>query len=267
MSKIQINISRKFERVVVLVDMDCFYCQVEEKLDPSLKGKPIAVCQYNSWMGGGIIAVNYAARDRGVTRHMRGDEAKKHCPDIELVKVPSIREKADLSKYRDAGKEVAAVLQTYTGLLERASVDEAYLDITDRVMDRLKQMNDGNFSLSADKLENTFAVGYEYIGEFVKKISEPGEDDGVDEELNEDDPEIIKTSNIKMLIGASIANEIRAGVKEKTGNVVKSVCLLFVCYFTVFLQDMNALQELHITRSWQSLYVAEINPTSKQFYP
>lgn len=41
------------ERVVVLVDMDCFYCQVEEKLDPCLQGKPIAVVQYIAWRGGG----------------------------------------------------------------------------------------------------------------------------------------------------------------------------------------------------------------------
>lgn len=106
------------ERVVVLVDMDCFYCQVEEKLNPQLAGKPIAVVQYNAWRGGGqviygnvfiiyfyvniiysIIAVNYPARDRGVTRHMRGNEAKKHCPEIELVRVPNVRGKADLTKY------------------------------------------------------------------------------------------------------------------------------------------------------------------------
>lgn len=42
-------------RVVVLIDMDCFYCQVEEKLDPELKGKPIAVVQYNPWKGGGLV--------------------------------------------------------------------------------------------------------------------------------------------------------------------------------------------------------------------
>lgn len=41
------------DRVVVLVDMDCFYCQVEEKLNPALEGKPIAVVQYNAWKGGG----------------------------------------------------------------------------------------------------------------------------------------------------------------------------------------------------------------------
>lgn len=45
----------KDNRVVVLIDMDCFYCQVEEKLNPELKGKPIAVVQYNPWQGGGYV--------------------------------------------------------------------------------------------------------------------------------------------------------------------------------------------------------------------
>ncbi|VVC96623.1 unnamed protein product, partial [Leptidea sinapis] len=84
-------------RVVVLIDMDCFYCQVEEKLNPELKGKPIAVVQYNPWKGGGIIAVNYVARAMGVTRHMRGDEAKEKCPEIQLPSVPCHRGKADIT--------------------------------------------------------------------------------------------------------------------------------------------------------------------------
>lgn len=73
---------------------------------------------------------------------MRGDEAKKQCPDIQLVRVPNIREKADLSKYREAGKNVARVLQRFTPLLERASVDEAYMDITNLVNKRHEAMND-----------------------------------------------------------------------------------------------------------------------------
>lgn len=72
---------------------------------------------------------------------MRGDEAKERCPEIQLVKVPNIREKADLGKYREAGKEVANVLQRFTPLLGRASVDEAYLDITEEVNKRLGDMN------------------------------------------------------------------------------------------------------------------------------
>lgn len=43
------------ERVVALIDMDCFYCQVEVQYNKSLVGKPVAVVQYNSWKGGGYL--------------------------------------------------------------------------------------------------------------------------------------------------------------------------------------------------------------------
>lgn len=45
-----------------------------------------------------IIAVNYPAREKGVTRHMRGDDAKQKCPEITLARVPEVRGKADLTK-------------------------------------------------------------------------------------------------------------------------------------------------------------------------
>ncbi|XP_052865482.1 DNA polymerase eta [Anopheles cruzii] len=214
-TKTNINIKNKFDRVIVLVDMDCFYCQVEEKLNPAIQGKPIAVVQYNPWQGGGIIAVNYPARAKGVTRHMRGDEAKQHCPEIELPQVPQIRGKADLTRYREAGKAVADVLKSFTPLLERASIDEAYLDITERVLGRIRDMNEGRFQLLPDKLANTFAVGYENIGEFVRKLSdtyECGDQGGVPADQLEG-----KKSDIKLLVGASIVNEIRAAVKDQTG--------------------------------------------------
>ena len=69
------------------------------------------------------LAVNYEARSFGVTRNMRGDEAKEKCPDIILVKVPEERGKADLTKYRNAGKEVIQVLKNqFPGaVIERAS--------------------------------------------------------------------------------------------------------------------------------------------------
>ena len=92
-----------------------------------------------------IIALNYAARAKGVTRHMRRDQAKQLCPEIHLVKVPNVRQKSDLTKYRYAAKEVLHVLKKFTQLVEQPSVDEAYLDITDRVHERLKQLNNVNY--------------------------------------------------------------------------------------------------------------------------
>lgn len=216
------------KNVVCLIDMDCFYCQVEEKLNPELKGRPVAVVQYNAWQGGGIIAVNYQARAFGVTRHMRGEEAKKHCPDIELVSVPSVREKADLTKYRDAGKDVATVLQKNTNLLERASVDEAYLDITHRVEERIQAITSGDYDLTAGSVASTFAVGYEDISTFselvsktIRRMRNPEEEDedligGEDSEELDSDTEM---SNLRLLIGATICNEIRAQVKEETGEL------------------------------------------------
>ena len=95
--------------VIALLDMDCFYVQVEAREKPELKGRPAAVVQYNTWKGGGIIAVNYEARAHGVSRNMRGDQAREKCPEIELVMVPVVRDKANLSKYRKAGREVIEV--------------------------------------------------------------------------------------------------------------------------------------------------------------
>ncbi|GAB2280940.1 hypothetical protein Dimus_015557 [Dionaea muscipula] len=117
-------------RVIAHIDMDCFYVQVEQRRQPQLRGLPTAVVQYNSWKGGGLIAVSYEARKYGVKRSMRGDEAKEFCPEIQLVQVPVARGKADLNIYRNAGSEVVSILAR-KGRCERASIDEVYLDLTD----------------------------------------------------------------------------------------------------------------------------------------
>ncbi|KAH8239684.1 hypothetical protein KR032_006725 [Drosophila birchii] len=217
-----VSMQSKYDRVVLLVDMDCFFCQVEEKQQPEYRNRPLAVVQYNPWRGGGIIAVNYAARAKGVTRHMRGDEAKDLCPDIVLCQVPNIREKADTSKYRDAGKEVANVLQRFTTLLERASVDEAYLDITETVNLRMQQMQSGAFALKPQELVNTFAVGYSNIGDYVNKITNRFANPYMDDErfalsYDQNDLPAVRQSDIRLLIGASVAGEVRAAVKKETG--------------------------------------------------
>ncbi|XP_039279390.1 DNA polymerase eta [Nilaparvata lugens] len=198
------------DRVIALIDMDCFYCQVEVRLNSSLKDKPLAVVQYNTWKGGGIIAVNYEARDRGVTRHMRGDEAKSHCPEIELVHVPSVRGKADLTKYRDAGREVAAVLCENCKCVERASIDEAYLDLTEEVNQLLLKEE----FVSESQLANTFIVGYSQ-----QNNNDEGErSEGLNRWLYDlRNKKLDDLASKKLAFGACIVEEIRASVYRKTG--------------------------------------------------
>ncbi|NXQ47310.1 POLH polymerase, partial [Catharus fuscescens] len=90
--------SRGRERVVALIDMDCFFMQVEQRLDPQLRGRPCAVVQYPEWQGGGIIAVSYEARAFGVSRGMWASEARALCPELALARVPQARGKADLTR-------------------------------------------------------------------------------------------------------------------------------------------------------------------------
>ncbi|XP_028393439.1 DNA polymerase eta-like [Dendronephthya gigantea] len=190
------------ERVVALVDMDCFYVQVEQRLNPSLLGKPCAVVQYNEWKGGGIIAVSYEARKFGVTRQMRGDEAKEKCPEIILARVPEMRGKADLTRYRDACAEVMDVLQGFADVCERASVDEAYLDLTELVKKKLEMIS---LEELVDKtLACSHVIGYtdttdssDIRGRWMAALSDD------------------KIKNLAM--GAIIIQEARDAVKEKVG--------------------------------------------------
>jgi len=186
------------DRIIALVDMDCFYCQVESRLNPDLKGKPSAVVQYNSWKGGGIIAVNYEARAFGVTRQMRGDAAKEKCPDIVLVQVPEVRGKADLTKYRDAGKEVIQVFLQFGAKVERASIDEAYIDLTDLVNAKMTEAK-----IIEDKdIPNTFVVGHEESS--ASWLS--GTYDNAD----------LRTENVRLAVGAAIIEDMRAEVFKQT---------------------------------------------------
>ena len=185
--------------VISLLDMDCFYVQVETREEPRLAGRPAAVVQYNSWKGGGIIAVNYEARAKGVSRNMRGAEAREKCPEIELVTVPVVREKANLSKYRKAGREVIEVLLDSGATVERASIDEAYLDLTKLVEARLARGE----TVTADDLPNTWLGGLpghgrDVLEDWVGQAEEAGGED------------------LRLAVGAKIMEEVRAEVFRRT---------------------------------------------------
>lgn len=105
-----------------------------------------------------IIAVDYEARKFGVKRNTRGNEARQKCPTIHLVQVPERRGKADLTRYRRAGAEVINVLSRYTSCIERASIDEAFLDITASVFEKMESL--GFKNLTPSDLPATHVAGH-----------------------------------------------------------------------------------------------------------
>nr|CDJ90718.1 DNA-repair protein domain containing protein [Haemonchus contortus] len=130
------------DRVIGLIDMDCFYAQVEQREQPELWDSPVVVVQHaREGAPGGVIAVSYEARKFGVKRGMMIPEAKTKCPDLNICFVPQGEhiDKADIQKYRDASVEVFDVLNAFDEriVVERASVDEAFLDLTEFVDQRL----------------------------------------------------------------------------------------------------------------------------------
>ncbi|GMH01395.1 hypothetical protein Nepgr_003234 [Nepenthes gracilis] len=155
-------------RVIAHIDMDCFYVQVEQRKQPELRGLPTAVVQYNSWKGGGLIAVSYEARKFGVKRSMRGDEAKYVCPEIQLVQVPVAHGKADLKIYRNAGSEVVSILAR-KGRCERASIDEVYLDLTDAAETMLAENPPESLEDINDEALKSHIVGLAEDGSDVKE--------------------------------------------------------------------------------------------------
>lgn len=126
---------RNLSRIIVHLDMDMFYAAVEIRDDPSLAEKPMAVGSFSM-----ISTSNYIARKFGVRAAMAGFIGKKLCKD--LVIIPP-----NFNKYRATSKEVMDIIAEYDPHRRAASLDEAYFDLTDYVLNLYEQKQKDDDSL------------------------------------------------------------------------------------------------------------------------
>ena len=113
-------------RKIIHVDMDAFFAAVEQRDNPALIGKPVAV-------GGGskrgvLTTASYEARKFGIRSAMPGFKAKALCPDLIFVK-------PRFDAYKEVSVKIREIFSRYTDLIEPLSLDEAYLDVTECKLD------------------------------------------------------------------------------------------------------------------------------------
>jgi DNA polymerase-4 len=108
-------------RKIIHVDMDAFFASVEQRDDPSLRGRPVAV---GGASGRGVVAAaSYEARRFGVRSAMPSATARRMCPDLVFCK-------SRFEVYREVSGQVREVFRRFTDMIEPLSLDEAYLDVT-----------------------------------------------------------------------------------------------------------------------------------------
>ncbi len=110
------------KRTVMHVDMDAFFASVEQKANPAIRGKPVAVCGHRTTRTV-IAACSYEAKKNGVKSGMPVGMGMSLCPDIILIE-------SNMAKYAAISEAIMSVLSEYSDMVEVFSIDEAFLDIT-----------------------------------------------------------------------------------------------------------------------------------------
>ena len=163
--------SNRLIRKIIHVDMDAFYASVEQRDDPELRGKPVAVGGQHR---GVVMAASYEARKYGVRSAMPSVTAKRRCPDIVFVK-------GRFDVYRAVSQQIRSIFLDYTDLVEPLSLDEAYLDVTEdrRGLGSARAIAEDIRRRIREECQLTASAGVSYCKFIAKLASDHRKPDGL----------------------------------------------------------------------------------------
>lgn len=158
-------------RKIIHVDMDAFYASVEQRDDPELRGKPVAVGGQHR---GVVMAASYEARKFGIRSAMPSVTAKRRCPELIFVKTR-------FDVYRAVSQQIRAIFLDYTDLVEPLSLDEAYLDVTEdrRGLGSARAIAEDIRRRIREECQLTASAGVSYCKFIAKLASDHRKPDGL----------------------------------------------------------------------------------------
>ncbi len=202
--------------------MDAFYASVEQRDDPALRGRPVAVG--GSRERGVVAAASYEARAFGVRSAMASVTARRRCPELVFVK-------PRFEVYKAVSQQIRAVFAEHTALIEPLSLDEAYLDVTDNRQD-LPTATEVARAIKARIREETgltASAGVSYNKFLAKLASDHRKPDGLYVITPRMGPAFVASLPIGRFHGVGPATEarmLRLGIATGTDLAAKSLAFL-----------------------------------------
>jgi len=209
-------------RKIIHIDMDAFYASVEQRDNPELRGKPVAVG--GSRERGVVAAASYEARQFGVHSAMPSITAKRKCPDLIFVK-------PRFDAYRAISLQIREIFAAYTPIIEPLSLDEAYLDVTENlkgIVSATKIAEEIRAQIRA-VTELTASAGVSYNKFLAKLASDHRKPDGLFVITPEMGPGFVETLPVRKFhgVGPATAKEMkRLGIE--TGLDLRAQTLAFL---------------------------------------
>jgi DNA polymerase-4 len=209
-------------RKIIHIDMDAFYASVEQRDDPELRGKPVAVG--GSRERGVVAAASYEARAFGVHSAMPSITAKRKCPDLIFVK-------PRFDAYKAISLQIRDIFAEYTPIIEPLSLDEAYLDVTENLkgINSATQIAEEIRARIRAETELTASAGVSYNKFLAKLASDHRKPDGLFVITPKMGPEFVEALPVRKFhgVGPATAKKMeRLGIK--TGLDLRAQTQIFL---------------------------------------